>query len=476
NQYRTAAPGNPLYDKARTGTNSKAGEGFFDILRADVKANRLPQVSWIVAPEAFTEHPNWPVNWGAWYTAQVLDALTANPDVWSKTALLITYDENDGFFDHVVPPFAAATPQQGASTVATTGEFYAGQGGAIAGQYGLGQRVPMLVVSPWSTGGWVCSETFDHTSIVRFIEKRFGVQEPNISPWRRAVCGDLTNAFDFGHTEHKVPKLPSTSTYVPADHDRHPDFVPVPPAVGALPKQERGLRPARALPYDLAADAHAGADGRLRLDFDNRGQAGATFLVTSTTHAAGPWTYTVEPRRTLSGTWDVSADPNGLYDFSVHGPNGFMRQAKGKAGVLVADVTARHNGDHQLVEVTLVNESTRTIDLTVTDAYGHRNGNGNDNSQGDNNNQGGNRDSYRLRPGARATHTARLNKSNGWYDLTVACWQDDTFTRRLAGHVENGRPSTSDPATIAAPCPGGARWSSFRGQKPPIHTEDVLGR
>ena len=95
----------------------RTAQGFFDILRADVAHGTLPQVSWIVAPEAFTEHRNWPANYGAWYIAQVLDALTANPEVWSKTALFVTYDENDGFFDHVVPPTRPASPAHGASTV-----------------------------------------------------------------------------------------------------------------------------------------------------------------------------------------------------------------------------------------------------------------------------------------------------------------------------------------------------------------------
>lgn len=117
NQYRDAKPGDPLYDKARTGTNAKQGDGYFDRLKADVKADKLPQVSWVAAPEAFSEHPNWPANYGAWYVSQVLDALTSNPEVWSKTALLITYDENDGYFDHVLPPFPPASADQGKSTV-----------------------------------------------------------------------------------------------------------------------------------------------------------------------------------------------------------------------------------------------------------------------------------------------------------------------------------------------------------------------
>lgn len=126
NQYRNASPGNPLYDKARTGTNAKAGEGLFDQLRADVKGGNLPQISWIAAPEAFTEHSNFPSNYGAWYISQVLDALTSDPDVWSKTAFFITYDENDGFFDHVVPPIPPASAAQGLSTVDVSGDLFPG--------------------------------------------------------------------------------------------------------------------------------------------------------------------------------------------------------------------------------------------------------------------------------------------------------------------------------------------------------------
>ncbi|MYT24235.1 phospholipase C, phosphocholine-specific, partial [Streptomyces sp. SID7760] len=175
NSYRNAQPGDPLYEKARTGTNAKAGESYFAKLRADVVNGTLPQVSWIAAPEAFSEHPNWPVNFGAWYISQVLDALTANPAVWAKTAFFITYDENDGFFDHVVPPYPPASAAWGLSTADVTRDLYAGGGGYAAGPYGLGPRVPMIVVSPWSKGGYVCSETFDHTSVIRFMEKRFGV-------------------------------------------------------------------------------------------------------------------------------------------------------------------------------------------------------------------------------------------------------------------------------------------------------------
>ena len=104
-------------------TSSKSGT-LFDIFRQDVLADKLPQVSWIVAPEAYTEHPNWPANYGAWYISQVLDALTANPEVWSKTVFFCMYDENDGFFDHMVPPTPPQSRAEGISTVDTTNEIF----------------------------------------------------------------------------------------------------------------------------------------------------------------------------------------------------------------------------------------------------------------------------------------------------------------------------------------------------------------
>ena len=419
-QYRNAEPGDPLYDKARTGTNAKGGQGFFDILKADVTSGRLPQVSWICAPEAFTEHPNWPANYGAWYVSRVLDTLTADPEVWSRTALFICYDENDGFFDHVVPPYAPSDPAR--STVDLTGELYhppAGDGNA-PGPYGLGQRVPMFVVSPWSKGGWVDSEVFDHTSIVRFMERRFGVHEPNISPWRRAVCGDLTSAFDFGRTATRVPRLPDTTGYTPPDRDRHDDYVPEPPKRPALPRQEPGVRPARPLPYDLSADGRVASTG-LRIDFASHGTAGASFHVTSATHPDGPWTYTVGAGGRLSGRWSP-----GAYDVTVHGPGGFLRRLKG-AGTAGPEVAARHDGKGERVRLVLTNVGPDTVRLAVQDAHGRTS-------------------AYRVRPGGSATHDVRTRAGHGWYDLTVTCDQDATFVRRLAGHVETGRPSTSDPA------------------------------
>ncbi|WP_281353230.1 phosphocholine-specific phospholipase C [Acrocarpospora corrugata] len=404
--YRDARPGDPLYEKARTGTNAKAGEGLFDIFKADVVNGRLPQVSWLAAPEAYSEHPNWPANYGAWYIAQTLDALTADPDVWSKTVLLITYDENDGFFDHVVPPYPAGSPERGASTVDVTGEIYTGGGDFRDGPYGLGQRVPMIVVSPWSKGGWVCSEVFDLTSIIQFMEARFGVAEPGISPWRRAICGDLTSAFDFTTPDPAPAALPDTSGYAPQDRLRHPDHVTPLPADPPLPKQEPGRRPARALPYDLRVDGRTRADGSFVVEFESRGAAGATFYVTSA-DGRGPWTYTVESGKTLSDTW-----PPGEHDLSVHGPNGFLRTFRGNGPEVVFGEA-----------LTIVNTGDVARVLTVTDRYGVA-------------------AVYPMEPGGAVTHAVPL--SDGWYDQEFTSG-DPQYARRLAGHVENGEPSLSDP-------------------------------
>ncbi|MFJ8673641.1 phosphocholine-specific phospholipase C [Streptomyces sp. NPDC093589] len=430
NKYRNAKPGDPLFDKARTGTNAKQGDGYFDLLKADVKAGKLPQISWVAAPEAFSEHPNWPANYGAWYVSQVLDALTSNPEVWSKTALFITYDENDGYFDHVPPPFPPASADQGASTVDTTLDHFPGNAGYAAGPYGLGQRVPMLVVSPWSTGGYVCSEVFDHTSIIRFMERRFGVEEPNISPWRRAICGDLTSAFDFGLEDVKPAALPDTDAYEPPDKDRHDSYVPQPPANPVLPKQEAGSRPSRPLPYAPLVDgAAAPSTGKYTLTFSAGDKAGACFTVTAGNRTDGPWTYTTESGKQISDTWNTSYSKD-VYDLSIFGPNGFLRTFKGPGTTAGPEVTARHDASAGSIDLTLTNPGAGDCHLTVTNAYD------------------GKSETFTVRAGASVRHTVDLRAGKRWYDLSVVSDTDDTFLRRFAGHVENGEPGVSDPAII----------------------------
>jgi len=175
-----------------------------DNFASDVKHNTLPAVSWIIPPDGYDEHPPAPAALGEWYTAQILKTLMSNKEVWAKTVLFIMYDENDGWFDHVSPP----TPEAG-----TAGEYVtAASASSYTGPIGLGVRVPMLVVSPFSAGGWVCSDTFDHTSQLQFLAERFGVTVPNVSAWRQATVGDLTSTLPTLATPiTKKPKLPKTS-------------------------------------------------------------------------------------------------------------------------------------------------------------------------------------------------------------------------------------------------------------------------
>ncbi|MFF1339657.1 phosphocholine-specific phospholipase C [Streptomyces sp. NPDC058290] len=428
--YRGAQPGNPLYDKARTGTDARTGEGYFDKLRADVTAGTLPQISWIAAPEAFSEHSNWPANFGAWYIAQVLDALTANPDVWARTALFITYDENDGFFDHVVPPYAPADANQGLSTVPTALDVFPGKAGYVAGPYGLGPRVPMLVVSPWSTGGYSCSETFDHTSVIRFMEKRFGVQEPNISPWRRAVCGDLTSAFDFARTDTGTVRLPDTGRWEPQDRERHPDFRATPPAMAAMPRQEKGMCPTRPLKYAPYVDGAALTDeGKFRLTFSGGPDLGAQFYVTSGNRTDAPWTYTTEAGKSIADAWNTRYSA-GVTDLTVHGPNGFLRGFRNPGTTPGPEVTARHNATTGNLDLTLTNAGASTATLTVTNAYG------------------GGPKRLTVAKGATVTYSVPLKNTRRWYDVTVTASESPDFRRRFAGKVETGAAGLSDPAIL----------------------------
>ncbi|MYV71698.1 phospholipase C, phosphocholine-specific, partial [Streptomyces sp. SID2131] len=187
-----------------------------DAFRADVAAGTLPEVSYLVPSAIDSEHPgsSSPIA-SATLVYKVLDALGSHPDVWRHTVVLINYDENDGFFDHVPPPVPPADD---------TDERWQGQ------PTGLGIRVPLLVVSPWSVGGYVCSETFDHTSVIRFLERLTGVREPNITPWRRTVTGDLTSAFDF-HRGRRRPEVERPGP-VPPFTGR---WRPQPPAVQRMP-------------------------------------------------------------------------------------------------------------------------------------------------------------------------------------------------------------------------------------------------
>jgi len=192
--------------------NAKALVSTYDDFLVDAAAGNLPQVSWLISPVAILEHPlqSTPQH-GQLSFEKVFKAITANKDAWAKTALVITYDENGGYMDHVPPPL----PEPG-----TPGEFITVsplpfETTEIAGPIGLGPRVPTTIISPYSRGGFVCSDVFDHTSTLRFLETRFGVEVPNLSAWRRETCGDLTSAFNFAEPDFSIPKMPKPRTGLP---------------------------------------------------------------------------------------------------------------------------------------------------------------------------------------------------------------------------------------------------------------------
>jgi phospholipase C len=434
-QYQNAPAGSALADAAKTGTNISSSGTLFDVFKQDVRGGKLPQVSWIVAPEAYTEHPNWPANYGAWYVSQILDILTENPAVWSKTAFFLTYDENDGFFDHMLPPTVPVSDTLGKSTVDTTNEIFAGNSEYPSGPYGMGIRVPMIVISPWSKGGWVNSEVFDHTSIIRFIEKRFGqnysgLHEPNITKWRRAVAGDLTSAFNFKSPNDGKIGLPSTVAYMPPDNNRHPDYAPAPPAEQALPTQESGQRPARALPYELHVSEGTPSGSGITLHFRNTGKAAAVFQVYSYNGNDGPCTYTVAAGDALSDSWTFDGLNQSRYDLAVFGPNGFFRTFQGSTLHLASSlhVDAAYDRERCGLTLTIYNNGSARSEISLTDVYTDR------------------VSAHGLNSGEKLLEYRPLEKSSGWYDFTIKANSDSNFERRLAGHVETGNDSMSDPA------------------------------
>ncbi|WP_329121822.1 phosphocholine-specific phospholipase C [Streptomyces sp. NBC_01465] len=407
---------------------------------ADVKAGTLPQVTWIVPPYKYSEHPSASPTDGAFYINRVIESLTANPEVWGRTVLIVNYDENDGLFDHVVPPvppissapgsagmvsddLLASLPDEMLDMTSRPGwKSPAGTTGPGGPQpVGLGPRVPAMVISPWSRGGWVCSETFDHSSVVRFLEARFGVREPNISAWRRSVCGDLTSALDFRSTD---PAPPVFQVPAPVVSAHKPYQVPLPQT---MPAQEPGVRRARPLPYDVTVNEHPGRKGRFELALANRGRAGAAFAVHDRTQPdAAPRRYTVSAHDTLTDHWELPA--GGAYHLAAYGPNGGLFEFEGD-GVGGLRATAAHHRSGGSVSVRVTNHDRRaTHTVRLTDAYGSTGAK-----------------QHRLRPGASFTVEVPVHRRDGWYDITVTAEDAGAFRRRWAGHLENGRPSTTDP-------------------------------
>ncbi|MET3981330.1 phospholipase C [Mucilaginibacter sp. UYP25] len=457
--------------------------------RQDVKTGYLPTVSWLTAGENFSDHPGAPW-YGAWYTSEVLDILTKNPDVWKKTIFILTYDENDGYFDHIPPFTAPHSHKKGTGKVSdgidTRVEFVTleqeQERKGFPNNYdrenaiGLGYRVPMVIASPWSRGGYVNSEVFDHTSSLQFLEtfltKKTGkkIKEHNISDWRRTICGDLTSVFRAYHGEkfaapaplkknefvegiHKAQfkKLPSGYKNLSADEiaviKKHPASSPY------MPKQEPGIKPSCALPYELYADGQLNED---KTAFEIKFKSGntifgdkaigapfnvyapgkyASFNDLQKMEAVRTWSYAAKAGDTLTDGWPLNEFENSNYYLRTYGPNGFYRAYKGSVkdpgiGVQFAYQTAgkKLKGNVDLTFWLIGTNVPLTVEV-IDNAY----------------KTGTKQMTIQQESFAPQTIKLDLSKNHGWYDFTVKVKGFAEFEKRYAGRVETGHSSFSDP-------------------------------
>ena len=436
----TAVSGSPLFTH---------GMSLYSIaqLQQDAANGTLPQVAWILPTPAESEHPGASnPDAGAYFISQIIDALAADPAVWSKTALFVTFDENDGLFDHISPPAVPSYDAQGrlagGSTLPLAGEYFDGSTGGqldanpLTGSlrpWGMGPRVPMFVVSPWSRGGWVNSQVFDHTSIGMFLEKRFGIHVSSISPWHRAISGDLSSTFDFSApNDPSLPQLPDMSNYAAIISAQQKLPPPTPPTVAQTRFQEPGLRLSRALPYVLYTTAGI-SPTTVTLTFKNAGAQGTVFHVYDKLHLDRiPRRYTVESGKSLSDAWSTTAD-GGSYDLRVQGPNGFLRSFTGNASDWSAssfrpEILVDFEPAQSRLALSIQNagELAGTVELTPSNPL-----------------SGIGTQNVFVPAGGTAVVTPMLASTGNWYDFTVSA---PAFQRGFAGRMETGKSGFSDPA------------------------------
>jgi phospholipase C len=447
--------------------------------REDVKGGKLPTVTWLVAPERLSDHPisAW---YGAWFISEALSILTENPEVWKKTIFILTYDENDGYFDHV-PPFTAPRPGHpetgfASKRIDTSLDYIELEQDAKLklrdpreSPIGLGYRVPLVVASPWSRGGCVCSQVFDGTSVIQFLEtfltQKTGrtIEETNITSWRRTVCGDLTSVFQSSPDEKGAnPAFLSLDPFVEQIYQAK--FKPLPTGYKALTDQEiqqiildprssewmshqePGVRRSSALPYELYVDGSLSPD---QSNFTIRMEAGKNQFGEQS--AGCPFTiygrignndmtvrnYAVAAGDYLEDSWALSDFANGIYHLQVYGPNGFFREFIGTGNDPLLQIQVKYsqisaanpafNGD---VEVLMTSkESQGIMNIEITDqSY-----------------KTGIQKSF-IVPGGSTALTIGTQSSYRWYDFSLKVGQIKNFQCRFAGRVETGQWSVSDPA------------------------------
>jgi phospholipase C len=449
--------------------------------REDVENGRLPTVSWLSSPANFSDHPSEP--WfGPWYVSEVMDILLKNPEVWKKTVFILTYDENDGYYDHV-PPFVVPDPYKDHTGKVSKGidprmDFAtrdqqvnpsASADRIREAPIGLGYRIPMVIASPWTRGGFVCSEVFDHTSSLQFLEtflaKKSGknVREGNITQWRRTVCGDLTSAFrpyngqPITRPEY-ITKEPFLENINEAQFKGIPDNYRklTPDEIAQIntdplqspwfPRQEKGTRPACALPYELYVNGrYDSSANRYTISFQaanivfGQKAAGSPFYVYALTPYQSEilrcWNYAVAAGDSLEDEWDVQAFDNARYHLRVYGPNGFYREFKGDAGnpgmlTSIGYEHARLNPARLTgnLVATVINKDMVEHRITITD-----------------NGYKAKTIARLIPPGSHTTILLDLSKQQGWYDFSLQVHGHDGFEERVAGKVETGTIGKTDP-------------------------------
>jgi len=459
--------------------------------REDVNSGKLPAVSWLVAPQYFSDHPSAP--WfGAWYVSEVLDILTKNPEVWKKTIFILNYDENDGYFDHV-PPFTAPKPNDPGSGkvsdgIDTSPEYVTMQEelsrqdpdktDARESPVGLGYRVPMVIASPWSRGGWVNSQVFDHTSTLRFLEKFLSkksgkeIKETNISDWRRVVSGDLTSAFrPYAGEKLTLPEFIKYDPFVKeiynAKFKKLPtDFRPLQDEeiqeiktnlykTPLLSKQESGIRDSCALPYQLNVDGKLSDDKKAfditfsaGNDVFGAQSAGAPFNVYAPGKYASnkdsnqqlfedvkAWSYAVRAGDEIKSQWLLENFENDLYHLRIYGPNGFFREFTGDKNDPRVSIQLRYeNGKNDPKKFTgnvvllFKNLSDENHSIEISDkSYNNE------------------KRTFVLNKSEEKETVLDLKKSFNWYDFSVKIKSNNLFEKRYAGRVETAESGKSDP-------------------------------
>lgn len=448
--FRPCAQESQLYRRGRSWVSEQAegadrtrsdGEQLVAAFRSDLSAGTLPQVSWIVTAADLSEHPQAEPSKGEHICAELIAALVDHPEVFARTAFIINYDESGGFFDHMPPPVPPVGDYRGHSTVPIDGEAkdydrYTGDDRVRhlgAHPVGLGIRVPAMIVSPWTRGGYVCSELFDHTSVIRFIERRFGVQEPNIGAWRRSVCGDLTSAFDFDRPERTRASLalPDTRDFRERVARSAAGTANAIPTRQVLTTQMPGRRRLRATPYRLDVAAGSTPEGRMRILFKNSGKTGATFTVHDALVDAEPWHFTIGAGDSHAAeAWHAGVGEH--YDVIVRGPNGFYRRYAGYGGTARPDLALTEHRVGRAVELILTNPSADPVTCVIAldPAYA----------------AGGSATRQLIaEPYSAARLLWPVTATEHWYDMTGRIAGDPTFVRRFAGRLESGGDGWTDP-------------------------------